>query len=130
MNFATQIAPASVVPFAMKLVKGAEREIFMTMNMIEENNQPLPMTYHRLIETKAESGITVIRYGYGPKKVFRQFSETYTYLNFCYGGSISRYQRMLLVDKHSGLFRLNDRIYYTTVTALVSALRVYAEGTV
>lgn len=130
MKFVRQVQPSDVVFFATRLVKRAKMEVFMTMDMVEESRNPLPQTYHRLVSLKAAGGISVIRYGYGPKTLFRQLSKTFADIHFRYGGSLSGYQRMLLVDKRYGLFRIGDRIYYTTVTELVSALRVFAEGTV
>ncbi len=130
MKFITQVQSSDVVHFATRLVKRAKIEVFMTMDMVEESRQPLPQNYHRLVSLQAASGISVIRYGYGPKIMYKQLAKKFADIQFRYGGNLSGYQRMLLVDKRYGLFRVDDRIYYTTVTDLVSALRVFAEGTV
>lgn len=130
MKFAEAIPPDMVFPTAMRLLRRARREVVLTMDMQEEEARPLPVAYHRRIGALVRRGIRVRRYGYGTKRQFARLAGGYRNITFRFGGSMTRYQRMLIVDGEAGLFRIAGHVYYTSYAPLLTALRAFAEGTV
>lgn len=112
---------------AMRLVRSAKREIVTTMNVDEELKNPLPERYHRLLVRQTEEGITIIRYGFGARRVFYAIRKKYTQLTFLYVGSLRYYQRMLTVDRERGMFLIGDTIYYSNFAPLIQSLVNYVE---
>lgn len=111
----------------MRLVRGSAKSIYMTMDMQEEIDSPLPKTYHDLIEQKAKRGIQIHRYMYGKKTIFNKMMKLYKGVKIYYGGTLNNYQRMLIIDKRIGMFGLNGSIYITQFDPLIKSLLDYAK---
>jgi hypothetical protein len=127
MKFCRPINKKSAVQNAMRLVRGSAKSIYMTMDMQEEIDSPLPKTYHDLIEQKAKRGIQIHRYMYGKKTIFNKMMKLYKGVKIYYGGTLNNYQRMLIIDKRIGMFGLNGSIYITQFDPLIKSLLDYAK---
>jgi len=128
MKFCYPVDSAKLLRVAMTLVQSAQKEIIATMDMKEEIAHPLPQAYHRLLTKKAEKGIHVVRYGFGGKRAFNKLKKQYSGIDFIYGGSISNYKRMLIVDRRVGFFRVGKNVYKTKFRLLLYALVAYAKN--
>ncbi len=125
MNFVQEVQKETVLNKALALVRGAEKEILVTMDVDDEVRAPLPTQYHTLLETKARRGVKITRYGFGSKRGFHALQHEGSFVHFLYAGSIRRYQRMLVIDNKRGLFKIADIVCYTEFTPLITALVDY-----
>lgn len=127
MKFCTLVEKQNVLSTAIKLVNSAKTKILVTMNTDEEIREPLPEVYHNLLTKKAGQGIKIVRYGYGTRKSFLKLRPKSKNITFIYGGNLSLYQRMLLVDKSRGIFSLEGTVYLTKFKPLVNSLVKYVK---
>jgi hypothetical protein len=127
MKFCRSINKNNAVQNAMKLVRNSVKSVHMTMDMQGEIDSPLPLKYHNLIEQKANQGIQIYRYAYGKKTHFNKMKTAYKGAKMYYGGTLNNYQRMLIIDKKSGMFGLDGNIYFTQFEPLIKSLLDYAK---
>jgi len=83
--------------------------------------------YHALITQRAKHGIHIYRYVYGTKPMFNKIKNNYEGVQMCYGGSMNRYQRMLIIDKKMGMLGLGGNIFLTQFEPLIKSLLDYAK---
>ncbi len=127
MKFCIEIAKQRVILTAEKLVREAKKDIIVTMDMKEELIHPLPVSYHVLLEKQAKKGVRVVRYGFGTKREYICLKPQVSNIQFVYAGSLSFYQRMIVIDGKKALFRLGDHVYYTEFPDLAACLVKYTE---
>ena len=127
MKFCVKIEKYDVLAKALLLVKKAQKEIIVTMNMQEEIVAPLPSIYHKLLDKKIDGKLKVIRYGYGRKELFNKLKKKYARITFIYKGSIRKYLRMIVIDRKRGMFSVNGQVFYTGFRPLVLCLMIYAD---
>lgn len=126
MTFCTNIRSDDVLECAIGLIQGARTSIIVTMDVDEELLSPLSGTYRDLITKQYQNGLIVMRYGFGSNQSFTTLA-TRTKIPFVYAGRFG-YQRMLIVDRERGLFRLGNTVYRTEYEPLASSLVKYAES--
>lgn len=127
MKFCQLIKKEKVFKMAMSLISKAKDNIFMTMNLEEEMKRPLPKTYHNALAKLAKKEVIITRYGFGSKRLFNNLKKKYKGVVMYYGGSLNKYQRMLIIDKKKGLFALNDNVYFTSFSPLIKSLMCYVK---
>jgi hypothetical protein len=129
MKFAQALEPEKVIDTALFLVSDAKAEITATMNVNEEVRLPLTAEYHLAITEVISRGVKVIRFGYGKKENFGALKKIYKTqkIEFKYAGKLDTYQRMLIIDRKKGIFKLNDTVFYTEFLPLVQSLVKYVE---
>jgi len=125
MKFCKIIINTNAVSNAMRLIKSAHQEIIATMDMGEEIRSPLPKRYHDLLLRKAKEGMTVKRFGFGSSMMYVKLAKKYVGIKFFYGGRVSSYQRMLIVDQKRAMFGVGGLIFYTDFPPLVDSLVKY-----
>ena len=69
----------NIVRCVGKEVKKAKKEIFATMLLSEEIKNPLPNSYHALLQKKVQQGVLVKRLGFGTKEEYNQISFMYKF---------------------------------------------------
>lgn len=128
MKFAQLILQENILNTAISLVNSAEKEIFVTMNVDEEIMTPLSLKYQKAIINATDRGVHIVRYGYGSMKNFREIKKLYQAQNvtFEFAGDLTKYQRMLTVDKKRGIFKLNSNVFYSQFPLLIESLVQYA----
>lgn len=127
MKFCREIAKQRVMLTAQKLVRQAKKDIIVTMDMKEELIHPLPASYHVLLGKQANKGVRIVRYGFGTKREYARLKSQISKIQFIYAGSLSLYQRMIVIDGEKALFRLGDHVYYTEFAELAACLAKYTE---
>ena len=127
MKLCTEVNKNQVLQFALKLVNRAKKNITATMDMDEEIKNPLPAIYHKKLKELSKKGIVINRYVYGPKKLLNVIKKMYPEIITHYAGSIENYQRMLIVDKNEGIFRMKNGVFYTSFKPLVLSLLKYVK---
>lgn len=130
MKLCSEISQENLLTDAFDLVGSAKEEIFATMYLDEEIEQPLPEEYHLLLLDKKRAGVSVVRYGYGTKRAYQKIAKLHSEIQLVYRGSIHGYQRMLLIDRQKGLFSVNKKYFYTEFLPLVQALVSFAHEAV
>ncbi len=125
MSFCIVLDEKDVISYAVRLVRRAKKEVVVTMDLKAEKNNPLPAKYHRALQIAIRRKVRVIRYGYGPERVFNKIKDQYNAIKMIYGGKLGAYQRMIIVDKSTGMFNLGEIFFYTEFKPLVLCLLQY-----
>ena len=111
----------------MNLIKSSKKNINMTMDLKEEIEKPLPKIYHNTLSKLAKKSIIITRYGFGSKQLFNNFKNKYKEVIMYYGGSLNKYQRMLIVDEKQGLFVVNGIVFFSRFKPLIKSLLKYVK---
>lgn len=112
MPYTQEVDPIHIVETVMSAINSAKHEVIATMDVGEELQHPLPDAYYRLLAKRAESGIRIIRIGFGAKEELHAFEQlgshpekNYRFIPITNG----TYQRMILVDQQL-LFFANESL--------------------
>src|SRR3989338_4959792 len=127
MKFCIPLDKDNAVKFAMGLLLRAKLSVHMTMDLQGEVDHPLPKTYHETLFHLSKKGINIYRRSYGTKTLFKKMRTSFDGVKMFYGGTMSHYQRMLIIDKSMGMFALNGNIFFTTFEPLIKSLLIYAK---
>jgi len=127
MKFCRLVNKKNAITNAMRLLRCSKRSVHATMDIQSEIDSPLPKKYHALITRRAKHGIHIYRYVYGTKPMFNKIKNNYEGVQTCYGGSMNRYQRMLIIDKKMGMLGLGGNIFLTQFEPLIKSLLDYAK---
>jgi len=88
----------------MSIVKGARKEVLVTMSLAEEERIPLPEEYFILLEQKLKKGIRMRRLLFGSRSFSERKFPGQENKNYQHRLSAGNYKRMLLVDRKELLF--------------------------
>lgn len=121
MSTLKEIEQSNILQKAISIVKLAERELLVTMDLAEEIESPLPLEYFFLLDKKMKQGVRVIRLAFGTVADFKKFNKRHKIKNNNYKCILVKskiYKRMLLVDGKKLLFAIDKnnkrRFFYTT----------------
>lgn len=106
----------------------AKKEILVTMLLKEEVENPLPLSYHSLLQKKTREGICLVRLGFGLKEEYNYLSKKYSYGNnytFIFIKDIRKYQRMIIIDDSVVYFKIGKSFFKTNNAFVVKAFRSY-----
>lgn len=135
MPLIQNIPEKKVLSTALQLVKRAKKSLFLTMIMKEEI-QILSDPYMKLLRQKAQDGIGIKRIGFGTRKdyiIAMQQLKQYSldqYIQFKHIFSLSKAQRMLIVDEKEMIFavytnKTDKLVFYTRYKTLVGVFVNY-----
>lgn len=127
MKFCQEIKKEKVFDMAMDLINKSKKNINITMNIEEELNNPLPKKYHQKLILLLKRGIKINRYVFGPKKLLKKIKKRYPEIKTHFGGSLEKYQRMLIVDEKQGLFAVNGIVFFSRFKPLIKSLLKYVK---
>lgn len=127
MKFCQKIKKEKVLNIAINLIIKSKKTINMTMDMQEEINNPLPQKYHKKLVKLIKNGVEINRYVFGPKKLLKKIKKSYPEIKTHFGGSLEKYQRMLIVDGKQGLFAVNGIVFFSRFKPLINSLLEYVK---
>jgi len=118
-----------IVGSVRKEVKKAKKEIIATMLLSEEIKNPLPKSYHKLLQKKVQQGILVKRLGFGTKEEYNQINFMYKFNSknyiFKYETGINYYQRLIIIDGKLLFFGIDDMFFQSSYRGLIKAFLSY-----
>ncbi|MEK7186180.1 MAG: hypothetical protein AAB675_02350 [Patescibacteria group bacterium] len=118
-----------IVECVRKEVKKANKEIIVTMLLSEEIENPLPRSYHTLLQKKVQQGILVKRLGFGTKEEYNQINFMYKFNSknyiFRYEADINYYQRLIIIDGKLLFFGVDDMFFQSSYKQLIEAFLSY-----
>jgi len=119
----------NIVRCVGKEVKKAKKEIFATMLLSEEIKNPLPNSYHALLQKKVQQGVLVKRLGFGTKEEYNQISFMYKFNSknyiFKYETDINYYQRLIIIDGKLLFFGVENMFFQSSYKQLIEAFLSY-----
>ncbi len=118
-----------VVGCVRKKIKKAKKKIIATMLLSEEIKNPLPKSYHKLLQKKVQQGILVKRLGFGTKEEYNQINFMYKFNSknyiFKYETDINYYQRLIIIDGKLLFFGVEDMFFQSSYKQLIEAFLSY-----
>jgi hypothetical protein len=105
-----RIDPEHVMKKAMSIIQDAQRLIKAT-HLLSDTSQAFPKEYTTLLEKKLQEGVQVKRIACGTQEQFSHFNtdSSVKHLSFeCIRADPSLYQRMLIIDKSTMLFAIEN----------------------
>lgn len=125
MKFYHLIPKEKVISTALSLITSAQKEILVTMDVNEELKNPLPKIYHQTLAQKCQKGALVKRIGFGNKKAYKEILKVkpkYSNFIFIYGGSLSKYQRLIISDRIRAVCKIEDLVLLSDFKPFVTFL--------
>lgn len=126
-----QIPGNEIIDTVTKAVGASQVEICMTMLLSEDKLRPLPEKYKKTLSDALERGVMVTRVGFGDDADFETISASTdiasSNFSFLQNRDVSKYQRMILVDKKQLFFKIDEVFYRSTDVVLISQFLNYFE---
>lgn len=112
----------------------ARHTINLTMQAVEEAQNPIPQEYFLLLGQKLEEGVQIVRIGFGTDEEFKMLRSRvyiehprYTFHRI----DSADYRRMLLVDNSKMIFRRIDasgpHVFYSEDPQVIAEYKSYFE---
>lgn len=119
----------NIVEKVKKELEKAKREILATMLLQEEFISPLPASYHNLLRRKVKQGAILKRLGFGTRVEYAKIKERYKIDSknyfFRYRTDLSKYQRLLIIDREKLFFKAAETFFETQNKELINSFVKY-----
>ncbi|MEX2007331.1 MAG: hypothetical protein WD992_01020 [Candidatus Levyibacteriota bacterium] len=118
-----------IIRLVKESIKESKKEVLATMLLQEEIENPLPSSYHALLQKRAKKGVKIKRLGFGSKVdynlVKNKLSMPARNYQFRYVPSISTYQRLLIIDRKILFFGIDGVFFQSSYKPLVKVFVDY-----
>lgn len=121
-TFVTPVPLHDVLKTAISLVKRAKQNVTASQSPFDASPVKPSNEYFSAVENAIKNGVKFKRYCFGQRPAERVDSRG---VQQFYAGTQKYYQRVLIIDRTTAMFKLGENFYYTEYQPLVIALTQY-----
>lgn len=120
--FTTSVPIDDVLQTAISLVQKAEKKVVASQSPFDESKVQPTDEYFNSVEKAINRGVKFSRYCFGREPIEEIDARG---VHQFYAGSQEYYQRVLIIDDTTAMFKVGENFYYTEFQPLVVALTMY-----